>query len=436
MRDFLDLIESRSATIGVVGLGYAGLPVAVAFAEAGFNVIGVDLDRSRVEKLRQRKSYVVDIPEDVIDLLVSQGRLNAHTEYAPLREANAILICDPTPLRDHHPDLSAVTAAGEGISEVLPQQCLVVLESTSYLGTTEGILMPLLDAGGRKVGIDYFLGFSPERTDPGNEKYAYRQIPKIVGGVTSKCGELSARLYQTVVDKVVTVSSPREAELAKLIENIFRQVNIALVNEMAIYAHDLNVNIWEAIDAAATKPFGFMPFYPGPGVGGHCVGIDPTYLSWRVKQKQGQAFRFIELADELNRSMPKLVVSRLAELLNESGKAINGSRILVIGVDYKPGVNDIRESPSLEIMGILAGKGANVCYHDPFVDSLLLEGKTFESISLKEGSLGGYDLVAILTPHPSIDYALLRREYRLIFDARNAPRGLPGPIVQALQERA
>ncbi len=424
--------EDRSAIIGVVGLGYAGLPGALAFAEAGFRVRGVDINSERVRILGDGGSYLSDIPAEVIGRHRADGRLEVSTAYDILSDADAILICVPTPLKDQQPDLEAIEAAGRATAAILPPGCLVVLESTSYPGTTEEVLLPLLAVGGRVAGEDFYLAFSPERIDPGNEKYSFRDIPKVVGGVTPKCTELTAALYAAVVDRVVTVSGPREAELAKLLENTFRNINIALVNELAIYAHDMKINIWEVIDAASSKPFGFMPFYPGPGVGGHCVGIDPSYLSWKVKQSLGHAFRFVGLADELNQAMPKFVVGRIAELLNDRGKALRDARVLIIGVAYKPGIEDPRESPSLKVIQQLRDKGSIVHYHDPFVSSVDIAGDLLSSVPLDADSLNSYDIVVIVTPQPDVDYSLILREAPLIFDTRNSLGLDAGPNVVRL----
>lgn len=432
MSDLSQLIESRAAHIGVVGLGYAGLPVAVAFAEAGFRVTGVDLDQGRVQAIEDGASYLADFPSDQITRLRQSGHLRASVDYERLSDANAIIICVPTPLKDHQPDLSIVEAAGAEVERVLAKGTLVVFESTSYPGTTEEVLLPLFSKVDRVVGKDFYLAFSPERIDPGNLKFSFRQIPKVVGGVTSECTDLSARLYGTVVDEIVRVSGPKEAELAKLLENTYRNVNIALVNELSIYAHDLGIDVWEAIDAAASKPFGFMPFYPGPGVGGHCIGIDPSYLSWRVKQTQGHAFRFIELADELNRGMPKFVVDRLGSLLNQSGKPFSSAKVLVIGVAYKPGIEDVRESPALHVISQLKAKGATVDYHDPMVEALQIGGEVMKSIDLDPATVGIYDIVVIITPQHGVDYDLLIEESQAILDTRNALKSQDAPHITRL----
>lgn len=424
MTELSRLLQSRSAMIGVVGLGYAGLPVAIAFAEAGFHVLGVDLDTSKVQAIEDGVSYLADFPSERIARLRQSDLLRATDRFETLSSANAIIICVPTPLKDHQPDLSIVEAAGAEVGKILAPGTLVVFESTSYPGTTEEVLLPLIAGEDRVVGTDFFLAFSPERIDPGNLSFSFRQIPKVVGGITQQCTDLSAELYATVVDEIVKVSGPKEAELAKLLENTYRNVNIALVNELSIYAHDLGIDVWEAIDAAASKPFGFMPFYPGPGVGGHCIGIDPSYLSWRVKQTQGHAFRFIELADELNRGMPKFVVDRLGTLLNQAGKPFSAAKVLVIGVAYKPGIEDVRESPALHVISQLKRRGASVDYHDPMVEELHIDGEVMKSVNL-DPSISDYDVVVIVTPQTGVDYGLLVENSRAILDTRNALKNLP-----------
>lgn len=413
-------LTNRTANIGVVGLGYAGLPVAVAFAEAGFAVIGVDLDRGRVDAIEKGTSYLADFPTEQIGRLRGTDNLRATSDFDGLAACDVVVICVPTPLKDHQPDLTAVEESGKDVSKVLKTGALVVFESTSYPGTTEEVLLPILALGGRKVGEDFHLAFSPERIDPGNTRFTFRQIPKVVGGVTPSCTELASLLYASVVDEIVKVSSPKEAELAKLLENTYRSVNIALVNELSIYANDLGIDVWEAIDAAASKPFGFMAFYPGPGVGGHCIGIDPSYLSWRVKQTQGHAFRFIELADELNRAMPRFVVNRIGELLNDVGKPFSAAKILIVGVAYKSGIEDVRESPSLHVINLLKDRGTEIEYHDPMVDSLHIGKELLHSVQLDQDSLAKYDLVTVITPQPGVDYPSLIKHSRMVFDTRNA----------------
>jgi UDP-N-acetyl-D-glucosamine dehydrogenase len=424
-----DRLEDRTARIGVVGLGYAGLPVALAFAEAGFTVIGVDLDAERVSALEEGKSYITDVTDDRV--ASARSLMTASTSYDALSEADAVLICVPTPLVDNQPDLSAVRHAGGEVARVLREGALVVLESTTYPGTTDEVLAPLIEAGARKAGEEFHLAYSAERIDPGNRRFAFREIPKVVGGMTPRCGDLAEALYEAAVDKVVRVSGTREAELAKLLENTFRHVNIALVNELAIYAHDLDIDIWQSIDAASSKPFGFMPFYPGPGVGGHCIGIDPSYLSWRVQQTKGHAFRFVELANELNRYMPRFVVERAALLLNERGRALKDARVLVVGLAYKPGIEDTRESPAMEVAALLLERGALVDYHDPLVPIAEIGGREFSSVALEAEALRSTDLVVVITPHPQVDLDMLVRESPLVFDTRRAIAD-PAPNVVSL----
>jgi UDP-N-acetyl-D-glucosamine dehydrogenase len=416
----LDRLESRSALIGVVGLGYVGLPVAVTFAEAGFNVVGVDPDRGRVEAVEQGRSYLHDVPDERVGAYQSAGTLRATTSYRRLAKADAILICVPTPLSDGRPDLKAIEAAGRSLAKVLSPGTLVVLESTTYPGTTEDILLPLLEAGGLVAGRDFLLAFSPERIDPGNPHFGFRDIPKVVGGIDAGSTRAAERLYAQVVPKVVTVSGPKEAEMAKLLENIFRHVNIALVNELATYAHDLGIDIWEAVEAAATKPFGYMPFWPGPGWGGHCIPLDPSYLSWRVRQDRSHEVKFVELAHTVNADMPRYVVERVGALLNDVGKAIRGARILGVGAAYKGGTEDVRGSPALKVLSALAGRGAEVSYHDPLVPEADVGGSVLRSVPLDEDHLRTQDLVLVLTPQVGVDWDLVARTSRRVLDCCNA----------------
>jgi len=422
-RDWRPLIErfqARDAHIGVVGLGYVGLPVAVTFAWAGFRVTGVDLDHDRVDAVEQGRSYLRDVSDDDVADLVGKGRLHATTSYRRLRSVDAVLISLPTPVADGAPDLSFIVAAGKALSRVISPETLVVLESTTYPGTTEEVLHPLLESNGLRAGEDFLLAYSPERIDPGNEMYGFGDIPKVVGAPSSKARNAAVALYSQVLPKVVTVSGTKEAELSKLIENTFRHVNIALVNELAVYAHEMGVDIWEAIEAAATKPFGFIPFWPGPGWGGHCIPLDPTYLSWRVRKQRSHEVRFVELAHAVNSEMPRHVVERAARLLNDRGKALRGSRVLAIGVAYKAGTEDVRESPSVKVLDELAERGAKVSYHDPFVAEVRLRSRSLRSMSLTVSSLRKQDLVLFLTRQEGVDGHLIVREAPLTFDCCNA----------------
>ncbi|MFN2589880.1 MAG: nucleotide sugar dehydrogenase [Actinomycetota bacterium] len=416
----LDRLSSRIAKLGVVGLGYVGLPASVTFAEAGFRVVGVDPDRSRVTAIEEGRSYLHDVPDGRVAAARKAGRLRATASYRRLVTTDAILICVPTPLAEGVPDLSAIEAAGRSVAKVLTPGTLVVLESTTYPGTTEEVLRPLLEASGLQAGTDFLLGFSPERIDPGNPHFGFQEIPKVVGGLTPESTRAAELLYGQVVPKVVTVSSPRQAEMAKLLENIFRHVNIALVNELATYAEDMGVDIWEAIDAAATKPFGYMPFYPGPGWGGHCIPLDPAYLSWRVRRDRAHEVKFVELAHQVNAEMPRHVVERVGSLLNDRGKAVRGSRILGIGVAYKAGSEDLRGSPGLKILSMLARRGADVAFHDPLVPSAPFGGTEIESEPLTPETLRAADIVIVFVAQEGVDWELVAREAPLVFDACNA----------------
>ena len=426
------LTQRLAATpiVGLIGLGYVGLPLAVAFAESGATVIGLDVDPTRVARVRAGESFVEDVPTSTLAGLVTAGRLTATDDVAALKDVDAILICVPTPLgKSKEPDISYIVSAADAVAGVIRRGQLVVLESTTYPGTTQEILLPRFQARGLRAGEDFFLAFSPERIDPGNRRYTLREIPKVVGGLTPACRELATALYARVTRQIVPVSAPQTAEMVKLFENTFRSVNIALVNEFAIMCRRLGISVWEVIDAAATKPFGFMPFYPGPGLGGHCLPSDPHYLSWRVRL-EGYEPRFIAFADEINRQMPTYVVQLITDALNERGRAVRGARILALGVAYKANVADTRDSPAIEILQTLLTKGAAAVYHDPFVPSLTLERTTLESIAWRDADLAGRDLVLILTPHNGYDWGAIVREARLVIDTRNATADvLPAPHV-------
>ncbi len=423
----LQRIEDRTARIGVIGMGYVGLPLAVEFGRAGYRVLGVDPQVKKVEQLNRGQSYIPDVPTEAVAALVREGRLSATTDYAPLREVDAVLICVPTPLRKtKDPDMSFIYAATESLAPFMHRDMIVVLESTTYPGTTEEVIVPqLTEPAGLRVGEDVFIAFSPERVDPGNKVYQTRNTPKVVGGVTPACTEVVAALYARAIDRIVPVSSPRAAEMVKLLENTFRAVNIGLVNEMAIMCDKLGVNVWEVIEAASTKPFGFMPFYPGPGLGGHCIPIDPLYLSWKLKALNYNA-RFIELASEINTSMPYYVVNKVADALNDEGKAVRGSRIAVLGVAYKKDIDDVRESPALDVIHLLEEKGASVSYHDPYIPSVRLDGRTLESVELTADWLAGADAVVWVTDHTVYDRQWILDNARLVVDTRNATKGFRG----------
>ena len=430
MNDIARALRTRLAgrpTIGIVGLGYVGLPLAVAFAESGASVIGADLDPQRVAAIRAGRSFIEDVPTAALGELVAAGRLGAADDVAALKDCDAIIICVPTPLgKSKEPDISFIVSAADAIAAIIRPGQLVVLESTTYPGTTQEVLLPRFEARGIAAGEDFFLAFSPERIDPGNTRYTLRDIPKVVGGLTEACRELVAALYGRIT-QVVPVSSPETAEMVKLFENTFRSVNIALVNEFAIMCRKLGLSVWEVIGAAATKPFGFMPFYPGPGLGGHCLPSDPYYLSWKVRL-EGYEPRFITFADEINRRMPEYVVGLVTDALNARERAVRGSRILVLGVAYKPNVGDTRDSPALEIFETLLAKGARVEYHDPLVPSLRVGGARRESLDWRTLDLAAWDVVLVLTAHASYDWAAVVRGARLVIDTRNATGALkPAP---------
>jgi len=410
-------------TVGVIGLGYVGLPLAVAFAESGATVIGVDADARRVAGVNAGASFIEDVPGAALQALVRAGRLAASGEVGGLKEADAIVICVPTPLgKSKEPDISFIVAAADAVATIIRAGQLVVLESTTYPGTTQEILLPRFAARGLTAGRDFFLAFSPERIDPGNRQWTLRDIPKVVGGLTPACRELVTALYARITPRVVPVSGPETAEMVKLFENTFRSVNIALVNEFAIMCRKLGISVWEVVAAAATKPFGFMPFWPGPGLGGHCLPSDPYYLSWKVRL-EGYEPRFITFADEINRHMPGYVVQMVTDALNDRARAVRGAHVLVLGVAYKPNVSDTRDSPALEIIGTLLVKGARVAYHDPHVPAISVNGVTFES--RPDVRAGEYDLVLVLTAHAGYDWGAIVSAAPVIIDTRNATAGVP-----------
>ena len=418
--DLLNKIETRQAHIGIVGVGYVGLPLAVAFAQAGFRVTAVDVSKEKVEAINAGRSYIEDVSTEDMEPLVNEGRLRASTEYAALAEVDAISICVPTPLRKtKDPDISYILNAAENIGRYGGTGKLIVLESTTYPGTTEEIILPCLVHNGDTVGQDFFLAFSPERIDPGRTDYTIYTTPKVIGGVTPDCLGVAMALYGTVVERPFPVSSAAAAEMVKLLENTFRAVNIGLVNEMALMCDKLGLNVWEIVEAAATKPYGFMPFYPGPGLGGHCIPIDPHYLSWKLRSLNYTA-RFIELAAEINSFMPEYVMGKVAEALNRDRKAVNGSRVLVLGVAYKPNVSDVRESPALDIIHLLQERGAEVQYHDPYVPDLRHEGMDLCSVALTDTAVTSADCLVIVTHHNTFDWSRIAELAKLIVDTRNA----------------
>lgn len=413
-------IGRKRAKIGIIGLGYVGLPLALRFAEVGFPVLGIDVDKEKIAMIKKGISYISDIPLETSNL----RSINASTDASLLIEADAAIICVPTPLsKTRDPDLSLVLEAGRTIARHLHPGQLIVLESTTYPGTTRELLLPLFEERGLKVGRDFYLAYSPERIDPGNKSFNLVNTPKVVAGITSSCSELAQRLYSQIVSQVVSVSSTDTAEMVKLLENTFRSINIALVNEFAIMCHRLGLDVWEVIDAAASKPYGFMPFYPGPGLGGHCIPVDPHYLSWKLRLLAYKA-RLIELADEINREMPRFVVEKVTETLNREQKSVKGSKILILGVAYKKDSGDVRESPALDIMKLLREKGGEIAYHDPHVSDLAFENQLLHSSPLNSQSLSSSDVVVVVTDHAGFNAKEIVDYSRLIIDTRNLTRGI------------
>ena len=418
-----DKIETKTAHVGIVGLGYVGLPLAVEFAKAGFHATGIDLQQSRIDRLMKGESYIQDVPSSDVEHLVKDGGFDATTDFSVVRDLDTINICVPTPLRKtKDPDMSYIVSASDAIAKYFHPGLLVILESTTYPGTTDELLLPTFEKNGLKVGEDFFLCFSPERVDPGNPVYQTLNTPKVVGGITPACTEMGRVFFSQALQKVVPVSNTRVAEMVKLLENTFRMINIGLVNEMALMCDGMGINVWEVIDAAATKPFGFMPFYPGPGLGGHCIPIDPFYLSWKTKQSGIEA-RFIELAGYINGNMPHFVVGKIQGALNNHGKAVKGSRVHVVGVAYKRNIDDMRESPALDVILLLKKLGAEVSYSDPYVPALKLDGMDLKSQEA-QASARAADCVVIITDHSDFDYKALLDSSKLIVDTRNAMRGI------------
>ena len=414
-------IRDKTARAGVVGLGYVGLPLLVEFARAGFQATGFEKDPEKVDRIRRADSYIPDVDSPLLEESVAAKRIRATLDKSELAECDAVSICVPTPLRKtRDPDLSFVVAAAEEMALHLRPGMLVILESTTYPGTTEEVILPALERTGLRVGEDFFLCFSPERVDPGNSDFTTHNIPKVIGGVTPACTEVGSLLYEQIMERVVPVSSTRVAEMVKLLENTFRMINIGLANEMALMCNQMKIDVWEVIDAAATKPFGFMPFYPGPGLGGHCIPVDPHYLSWKTKQVGHQA-RFIDLAAEINGAMPRYVVQKVQQALNDRSMAIKGSRIHIVGAAYKRDVSDVRESPALDVMGLLEDMGAVVSYSDPFVPRLQLESRVLESTPMEKAAASA-ECVVLITDHSDVDYKALVSSARLILDTRNRLR--------------
>jgi UDP-N-acetyl-D-glucosamine dehydrogenase len=423
-------ITSRRARVGIVGLGYVGLPLAVEYARAGFTVTGIDLSEGKTQRVNAGDSYVGDIPSAVLRPLVDSGKLRATTDFSAVLELDTINICVPTPLRKtKDPDMSYIVSASQEIARHFHAGMLVILESTTYPGTTDELVLPMLSKSGLEVGKDFFLCFSPERVDPGNPKFQTANIPKVVGGCTAACTEMGRLFYSQALQHVVPVSSTQVAEMVKLLENTFRMINIGLVNEMALMCDRIGINVWEVIDAAATKPFGFMPFYPGPGLGGHCIPIDPFYLSWKTRQAGIEA-RFIELAGYINGQMPHFVVDKVQNALNDAGKPVKGSHIHVMGVAYKRDIDDMRESPALDVMLLLERRGGKITYSDPYVPKLRVEGVEWESMPAATAAQA--DCVVIVTDHTAFDYKGLVERAQLIVDTRNALKGMTSPKIVRL----
>ena len=419
-RELKKKIRDRSAKVGVVGLGYVGLPLAMEMAREGYQVTGIDLMREKVEAVNSGISYVLDVPSETLLSFVSTNRMRATQSLAAVEKLDTLNICVPTPLRKNKdPDLSYVVAAVEAIRNHIRPGQLIILESTTYPGTTREIVLPILEESGLRVGRDFFLAYSPERVDPGNQEYVTRNIPKVVGGVTPRCTEIAVLLYQQFIQTILPVSSTDCAEMVKLLENTFRSVNIALANEMALTCHSFGINVWEVIEAAKSKPFGFMPFYPGPGLGGHCIPVDPYYLTWKARMN-GCEPRLIELAGHINSQMPTFTVQLIADALNEKGKTLKGSKILAIGVAYKRDTNDVRESPALLVLEALHSKGASIYFSDPYVSSVHIREQMIKSIDLTDEALRSMDCAVILTDHSTVDYALVAKSSPLIVDTRNA----------------
>lgn len=420
-QNLFDKITNKEATIGVVGLGYVGLPLAVEKAKAGYNVIGFDVQQKRVDMVNDGINYIGDVVDEELAEIINDKKLLATTDYTMIQDVDAVAICVPTPLDMYQqPDTSYVESSGKEIAKFMRPGMLIVLESTTYPGTTEEILKPILEGTGLKTGEDFFLAYSPERVDPGNKDFNTKNTPKVVGGITPNCTKVAAELYKNVLEgDVHEVSSPAVAEMEKILENTFRHINIALANEMAVLCNRMGIDVWEVIDAAATKPYGFMPFYPGPGLGGHCIPIDPFYLTWKAREYKYHT-KLIELAGEINNAMPEYVVSRSMQILNKNQKSLNGAKVLVLGVAYKKDIDDVRESPALDILSEMSKEGADFTVVDPHVKQFRLNGQVIEPVDLTEEALVNADLVLITTDHSSFDYRMIAEKSPVIFDTRNA----------------
>jgi UDP-N-acetyl-D-glucosamine dehydrogenase len=431
-RELKKRIRTRTAKTGIIGLGYVGLPLAVEMAKAGFQVTGIDLSQEKVNALNRGLSYIPDVPSQTVESFVAADRLRATQSLAAVAELDTINICVPTPLRKNKdPELSYIIAAVEVIRNHIRAGQLIILESTTYPGTTREVVLPILEESGLKAGSDFFLAYSPERVDPGNSIFHTQNIPKVVGGITPRCAETAVFFYRQYIDNVFSVSSTDCAEMVKLLENTFRSVNIALANEMALTCHSFGINVWEVIEAAKTKPFGFMPFYPGPGLGGHCIPVDPYYLTWKARMK-GCEPRLIELAGHINSQMPAFVIRGMADALNEKRKCLNGAKVLALGVAYKRDTNDVRESPALQVLLGLQEKGCEICFSDPYVPQIMINETNLDSVTLSPELLQSMDLVVVLTDHSKFDYAMIAKFSPLIFDTRNALSDLAQPNVYNL----
>jgi len=418
------MINRNKLKIGIVGLGYVGLPLAIEFAKKGITVTGIEIDQGRLKKIKRKVSYISDVGTSELRTVLANGKFRATSEFSALKVCDAVLVCVPTPLKGKYlPDISFIKDSLNSVAKNIKKGTLVVLESTTYPGTTEEEILPIFRSRGLEHGKDFYLCFSPERIDPGNKKFPVNKIPKVVGGINREATLLGVSLYKIIIDKVVPVSSARTAETVKLLENTFRLINIGLIDELAMMAHKMNIDIWEVVNAASTKPFGFMPFYPGPGVGGHCIPKDPLYLYWKAKSF-GFRSRFIKLASDVISFMPEYVASRVDEALSDRGLKIEGARILIVGVTYKKNVKDLRKSPSLDLIKSLKKKGSKVFYFDPLIPHLKIQELNLDSIVLSKGALSGFDCVVIATEHSSINYEFLLNNSKLIFDTRNAYRGI------------
>lgn len=414
-------IGKKKAAIGVIGLGYVGLPLAVEIAKAGYRTIGYDVKTQKVEMVNESRNYIEDVDPSDLEHVVKSGRLRASSDFESISSLDCVIMCVPTPLDEYfQPDITYIINASEQISKYMHKDMLIILESTTYPGTTEDVVRPILEKSGLECGKDFYLVFSPERIDPGNKLYKTRNTPKVVGGVTPACTEIAALLYSNVLDsEILKVSSPKVAEMEKIHENTFRNVNIALANEMAIICDKMGIDVWEVIEAAKTKPYGFMPFYPGAGVGGHCIAVDPFYLTWKTRE-YGYHTKLIETAGEINNSMPEFVLDRTMKILNRFGKALNGSKVLVLGAAYKPDINDVRESPALKVIDLLVKNGAVLDYNDPYVQYFKYKGREYHSVTLNTEILQEADIVIITTAHSDYDYDFIQRNSKLIFDTKNA----------------